>query len=342
MTDHGRQTTNRGQQRTENGELRMEFFPEFDRSRLAVAPLATRRHDLELANILPLECTPAVNPTFQAVASKIIEARAGNSAVVLMMGAHVIRSGLQRYIIDLMKQGFIACIALNGAGVIHDFEFAMIGATTESVACYIQDGRFGLWHETGRINDIVSSAAKERLGLGEAVGRVIEEEHFPHRDISILAAGYRLGIPITVHVGIGYDIVHELPNCDGAAYGATSYTDFLRFAKMLESLEGGVVMNFGSSVMGPEVYLKALAMVRNVARQEGRQISNFTTLVCDLMDISANYRKEPIPGNPAYYFRPRKTMLIRTVADGGESFYVRGLHAETIPQLWTAIVSGKG
>jgi len=175
------------------------------------------------------------------------------------------------------------------------------------------------------------------MGLGEAVGRVIEEERFPHSDISVFAAGYRLGIPMTVHTGIGYDIVHEFPNCDGAAYGAASYTDFLRFAKILQLLEGGVVMNFGSAVMAPEIFLKALSMVRNVARQEGRQICHFTTLVCDLADLPDNYREEASKDNPYYYFRPWKTMLVRTVADGGESFYVKGRHAETIPALWTAI-----
>jgi hypothetical protein len=244
---------------------------------------------------------------------------------------------MQRYLIDLMEKGYISCIAMNGAGVIHDFEFALIGATTESVTDYIREGYFGFWQETARINDIVSAAAKEKIGLGESVGRVIEEEEFSHRDISILAAGYRLNIPITVHVGIGCDIVHQYPNCDGAAYGATSYTDFLRFANVMESLEGGVVMNFGSAVMAPEVYLKALSMVRNAARQKGNKICHFTTLVCDLAELPKNYRTEASRTDPAYYFRPWKTMLVRTVVDGGESYYVQGDHSETVPQLWSAV-----
>ncbi len=312
-------------------------FPEFDRGLLQLAPLASRKNDLTLSDISDRKEVSGIRPELRSVASEIMAARDHGAAVVLMMGAHVLRSGVQRYLTDLMERGYVSCIAVNGAWAVHDFEFALIGATTESVACYIRDGRFGLWQETGRINDIVSEAAEKSMGLGEAVGRVIEEERFPHRDISLCAAGYRLGIPVTVHVGIGYDILHEFPNCDGAAYGATSYTDFLRFAKVLESLEGGVVMNFGSAVMAPEIFLKALSMVRNIARQEGRQICHFTTLVCDLLNLPDSYREEAPKDNPYYYFRPWKTMLVRTVADGGESFYVKGRHAETIPNLWTAI-----
>ncbi len=314
-------------------------FPEFDRGRLEVKPLDQRRHDLDLSRLKPLAPVPSVRPELAEVARRLVRAKASRSGRVLMMGAHVLRSGVQAYLIDLMERGLISCLAVNGAGAIHDYEFALIGATTESVAHYIKDGRFGLWRETGRINDLVAQAAEEGLGLGEAVGRAIEEDGLPHREISLFAAGYRLGIPVTVHVGIGYDIVHEHPNCDGAAWGRASYTDFLRLAAVMESLEGGVVMNFGSAVMAPEVFLKALAMVRNAARREGRSISRFTTLVCDLADLPADYNREAPKDNPLYYFRPWKTMLVRTVADGGESFYVKGDHAETIPELWTAVVS---
>jgi hypothetical protein len=314
-------------------------YPVFDRSQLRTLPLAKRKHDLHLKDIRPLEPCRIVDETLSVVASRIVAARSGQSKrpVVLMMGAHVLRAGVQRYLIDLMEQGYLSCIATNGAGVIHDFEFALIGATTETVASYIEDGRFGMWHETGRLNDVVRAAAEEGLGLGEAVGKVIEEERFPHKDISILAAGHRLGVPITVHVGIGYDIVHEHANCDGSAYGAASYTDFLIFAKVLEGLPNGVLMTFGSAVMAPEVYLKALAMVRNAAHQTLGPVSGFTTLVCDLRSLPSDYGVEACRDDPGYYFRPWKTMLIRTVADGGESFYVEGSHSETIPKLWTAV-----
>jgi len=310
---------------------------EFEVRRLQIKPLAARLHDLNLTAILPLKKVSPHHPKIHAVAQQILKAKKRGAAVILMMGGHVIRSGVQNYIIDLMEHGLISCIAMNGSGVIHDYEFALIGATTESVAKYIQEGQFGLWEETGRINDIINQAHKKNLGLGQAVGKTIWEESFPHKNISLLAAGYRLHIPITVHVGIGYDIIHAHPNCDGAATGATSYRDFLCFARIVENLEGGVLMNFGSAVMAPEVFLKALSMARNVAHQNGEAIQHFTTLVCDLYKLPDDYSKEADKGSPEYFFRPWKTLLVRTVAEGGQSFYVQGLHSYTIPVLWSAL-----
>lgn len=309
----------------------------FDRSRLRVLPLSERKHDADLGVIMPLAPMPCHSAELATVAARVRAARDRGAAVVLMLGAHALKTGVQRYVIDLMEKGWVSCVALNGAGVVHDYEFALIGASTESVARYIAEGQFGLWEETGRINDVVAAGAKAGAGFGEAVGRAIEKGRFPRRDISILAAGCRTGVPVTVHVSIGYDIVHEHPNCDGAAYGATSYTDFLRFAKVLERLEGGVVMSFGSAVMAPEVYLKALAMVRNVAQQESREVRHFATLVCDLVALPKDFHCEAPKTDPGYYYRPWKTMLVRTVADGGESFYVRAPHRETMPMLWTEI-----
>lgn len=311
--------------------------PEFDRSRLTIEPLSERAHDLDISQVVDPVRAAAPEP-FPAVGGRVVAARKRGSSVALLIGAHVIRAGAQKYIIDLMERGFVSCVAMSGAGVIHDYEFSLIGATTESVSRYIREGRFGLWRETGRINDIVADAAREKIGVGEAVGRAIESGALPHRDVSILAAGCRLGIPVTVHVGIGYDIVHEHPNCDGAAWGAASYTDFLRFTHVLEKLEGGVAAVFGSAVMAPEVFLKALAMVRNAAHQEGGKITDFTTLVCDVRNLEGDFDREPPRDHPDYYFRPWKTLLVRTVADGGSSFYVRGRHAETIPHFWNAVV----
>jgi nucleotide-binding universal stress UspA family protein len=308
----------------------------FDRSRLQIEPLSARQHDLSLSDILPLEADiPAMEePKLAEIAQRIRQARARGAAVMLIMGAHLLRRGNSRYIIDLMERGILTHIAMNGAGPIHDFEFALIGATTESVARYIRTGQFGMWRETGHLNEIARQAVSDGIGLGEAIGLAIEEGGFPYRDISILAAGYRLQVPVTVHVGIGQDIIHQHPNCDGAALGETSYRDFLIFVQSVTNLEGGVLLNFGSAVMGPEVYLKALSMARNVARQEGKQIAHFTTAVFDLPDLGDDFEAEPPKTDPRYYYRPWKTILVRTVADGGESFYVQGDHRQTFPNLW--------
>ncbi len=313
-------------------------FQEFDCSRLKLLPLSMRHHDLELASLLlPMQPRPITHDALRIVANRMETARHQGAAIVLMMGGHVLRSGVQRYLLDLIEQGWISCLAINGAVAIHDYELALIGATTESVARYIRDGQFGMWRETGQLNDIVKNGAAQGMGLGEAVGQAIASGGLPHADTSILAAAWRKHIPVTVHVGIGYDIIHPHANFDGAAYGQASHRDFLRFAAVLESLEGGVLMNFGSAVMAPEVYLKALSMVRNVITAEGGTLAHFTTLVCDLKALPTTVSTEPLKNNPDYYFRPWKTMLVRTVADGGEGYYVQGRHEETIPQLWTAL-----
>ena len=241
------------------------------------------------------------------------------------------RAGVARHLIDMMRRGDLTHLAMNGAGPIHDWEFALIGASTESVARYIQTGEFGLWRETGRINDAIVQGAHAGLGLGESIGRAILDGPFPHKDISVLASAVQFGVPVTVHVGIGYDIIHEHPNCDGAALGQTSYRDFLIFTQAVANLAAGVLLSLGSAVMGPEVYLKALAMARNVAHQEGKSIKNFTTGVFDLLEIDDDHRKQAPKSDPRYYYRPWKTILVRTVADGGESFYVQGDHRATVP-----------
>jgi hypothetical protein len=314
----------------------MTRYEQFDRSRLLVKPLAERQHDLQLDRWLALTdpTPPFDHPDLPAVAARLTAAKSAGAARILMMGAHVLRGGVNRHIIDLVERGFVDHIAMNGAGAIHDYEVARFGATTESVDRYIRTGEFGLWRETGELNDWIREAAAESLGLGENVGRRIDSSDYPHRDLSVFAAAWRARVPVTVHVGIGYDIIHEHPNCDGAALGAASYRDFLIFARTVQRLEGGVLLNFGSAIMGPEVYLKALAMARNVAHQGGRAIRQFTTAVFDLVPILGDHRKELPKTDPGYYFRPHKTMLVRTVADGGESFYFRGEHRATLPALW--------
>ena len=314
-------------------------YPIFDRSALRILPLAERKHDLEISNWLELSSdTPHFeHPDLAVVAEKIRTARSQSRAVILIMGAHVLRAGVNRHLIDLIERKLVSHIAFNGAGAIHDYEVARIGATTESVARYIRDGQFGLWRETGELNNWITEAAQLDYGLGEYIGRRIHESSFPHRDLSVFAAAWRAGIPATVHAGIGYDILHEHPNFSGADLGKTSYTDFLIFAESVRSLEGGVLLNCGSAIMGPEVYLKALAMARNVATQRGEEIRNFSTAVFDLIPIQGDFRKELPKSDPGYYFRPQKTILVRTVADGGESFYFCGNHRATIPALWSLL-----
>jgi hypothetical protein len=318
--------------------MKSRYTP-FDRSRLIIKPLDERIHDLHLDRWLSLEdeTPPYRHPDLENVAERLVAAKNKGAARILMMGAHVLRAGVNRHIIDLLERGVITHIAMNGAGAIHDYELARIGATTESVARYISTGEFGLWRETAELNDWVTEAAELGLGFGENVGRRILESSYPNRDLSVFAAAYRLSVPVTVHVSLGYDIVHEHPNCDGAATGKTSYYDFLVFAKTMEKLEGGVMLSFGSAIMAPEVYLKALSMARNVAHQEGRVIRHFTTAVFDLVPMTGDFHQEQPKTEAAYYFRPRKTILIRTVADGGESFYFPGDHRATLPALWRAV-----
>ena len=319
-------------------------YPKFDRSRLRVQPLAQRQHDLDLSVILPLNAAlpPFEHSALPVLGRRLVEARAAGGARIVLMGAHVLRAGVARFLIAMMEQKLLTHIAMNGAGPIHDWEFALIGATTESVARYIQTGEFGLWRETGSMNEVIREGARAGLGMGEALGRAILEGPFPHKDISVLAAGVRLGVPVTVHVGIGYDILHEQPNCDGAAVGQTSYDDFLVFTQAVTRLEQGVLLSFGSAVMGPEVYLKALAMARNVAGQEGRFIRRFSTGVFDLLPLEGNLREQAPKSDPRYYYRPWKTILVRTVADGGESFYVQGDHRLTMPYLYQAALKAAG
>jgi len=311
----------------------------FDRSRLRVQPLSQRVHDMTVDDVLPLdaEIAPFQHPDLLTVVERIARARRDGREVIVLMGAHVIKQGLSQFIVDLIRRRVITCIGMNGACAIHDYELARIGATTESVARYIRTGEFGLWAETGEINDVVNRSGAEK-GFGAAIGEEIATRRFQHAHLSILAAAAAFSVPATVHVGIGCDIIHELPNFDGAATGAASYRDFLTFAERIRHLEHGVFLCLGSAVMGPEVYLKALSMARNVERQAGREIFHITTAVFDLADLGDDVHHEAPKTEARYYFRPFKTILVRTVADGGESFYIRGDHRATIPALRHAVI----
>jgi hypothetical protein len=320
----------------------MSRYPLFDRAAIVLADLAERGHDLTASDCKTLDSpfAPYGHPEFGELVGHIVEARRHGRAVILMIGGHPIKLGLSRYLVDLIERGLVTHLATNGAGIIHDFELAAGGGTSENVAKWIRRGQFGLWRETGRLNDIIFHAANRGEGLGEAVGRTIEEEALPFRHLSVAAAGWRAGVPVTSHVDIGSDIIHAHANCDGAALGAASYTDFLIFAHSVSRLDGGVFLNVGSAVTGPEVYLKALSMARNVARQRGRKVVDLTTAVFDLVELPDDFRQGPPSKNhPLYYYRPWKTILVRTVADGGRSYYFSADLSSSIPTLWRDVVA---
>ena len=310
-------------------------YKQFDTSQLILGDLNIREHDLNINVMMDPNKEPVGfdHPSIDVLAREIVHAKQRGSSVLLMMGAHVIRAGAAPWLIKMMEQGLITHFALNGAGAIHDFEFAMIGATTESVAKYISEGKFGLWKQSGLINDIVNEGVKSGMGMGESLGKAITENDFPYKDSSLLAAGYKNKVPVTVHVSIGCDFIHQHPNFSGEHTGKASYTDFLIYTDTVTNIEGGVFLNIGSAVTGPEVYLKALSMARNVAHQHNRKITNFTTAVFDLVDIDDHYKETPSKADSRYYFRPWKTILSRTIEEGGRSHYIKGDHKVTVPNL---------
>ncbi len=312
-------------------------FKMFDTSGLVIKPLSERIHDVDLMDVLvPVDSSPAVldNENTRAVAGAMVGAKQANAATLLMYGAHVIRTGCSAYMIELMKRGLVNHFATNGAGSIHDFEFSLIGKTCESVEKYIGEGQFGLWHETGMINDILKEGVEDGLGAGEAIGRYIWEMDLPYKKYSVLANGYHFGVPCTIHIGIGNDILHEHPNASGRVLGEATFRDFLIYVQSITNLENGLFLNAGSAVTGPEVYLKALAMARNAALQRGKSIVHFTAAVLDIHHMPEEcFRSVPAKTDPGYYFRPWKTILVRTVADGGRSFYIKGLHRDTLPSI---------
>ena len=320
----------------------MTRYPFFDRAKISLRQLSERGHDLTVASCPQLLPPKSASATAEltAVGAAVRQARANKRPVIVLIGGHPIKLGLCRFLIDLIERGWITHLATNGAGIIHDFELALAGGTSEDVAKWIKLGQFGLWQETSLLNEAIKEAAAHDEGLGEGVGRYIEEHHFPQRELSIAAACWRTGVPLTSHVTIGGDIVHAMPNCEGIALGKTSYTDFLIFAHSIAQLEGGVFLNIGSAVTGPEVYLKALSMARNVARQAGAEIRHFTTAVFDLVELPGNWSAgPPTKDHAGYFYRPWKTILIRTVVDGGKSYYIHGDHRTNIPLLWDLLVN---
>jgi len=248
-----------------------------------------------------------------------------------MYGAHVIKCGLGPLVSDMLARGYITHVATNGAGTIHDFELALIGETSEDVADAIETGMFGMAEETGAlINRAVQSGVRDGLGYGESLGRfIMEDERFEYRDLSVLYHAYRLGIPLTVHIGIGTDIHHQHPTVDFGALGWASGQDFRIYCQTISELEDGVFLNFGSAVTGPEVFLKALSIVRNVAHN----VFHITTANFDLVPLG-DYRTPVGKDEPQYYYRPRKNIVNRPTSHGGRGYHIEGDHAVTVPNLY--------
>jgi hypothetical protein len=247
------------------------------------------------------------------------KARAKGTPIIWALGAHVLKAGLSPVLIDLMKDGWVSGLALNGAGIIHDFELAFSGRTSEDVAAQVRTGRFGMAEETGEyLNEAIIRGAAEGLGLGEAVGAMIARSRFRYKKISLLGTAYRLGIPVTVHVAVGTDIIHMHPKASGEAIGAGSLRDFYLFCGLVRKLNGGgVFLNIGSAVILPEVFLKAVSLLRN----RGWKLDGFSTAVFDFIK----------------HYRPAENVARRPLGKKGKGFYFVGPHEILIPLLASAL-----
>ena len=258
---------------------------------------------------------------FLSVVSAIASAKTNERAVVVMLGGHIVKTGLAPLLIDLMKRGVITHLAMNGSAAIHDYEIACFGATSEDVARGLVDGTFGMAEETGRgMNEAFTTGMKNGWGMGEALARALESTQLSNPDLSVLLTAHRLGISCTVHAALGAEIIHQHPAANGAAIGDTSHRDFRRLAASLPALhQGGVVLNLGSAVIMPEVFLKALTIARNL--NDGKPTA-FTT--CDL-DMQRHYR-------------PRVNVVQRPTQGTGKGYEITGHHEIMVPLLAWGIV----
>jgi len=256
---------------------------------------------------------------FRDIVQSLVDAYQEKRMAVLAMGAHPIKLGLSPIITSLIERGVFKAAAMNGACIIHDVEVAMAGHTSEDVAEELNTGTFGMTRETAEfINGAIREGVARGLGLGESLGREILDANLPHSALSILAAGSRVGIPITVHVAIGTDVIHMHPSTDGAVIGEASYRDFKIFSSIISKLEGGVYLNLGSAVILPEVFLKALSLVRNL----GHQVDRFTTVNMDFLQ----------------HYRPTVNVVNRPTRKGGKGYSLIGHHEIMFPLLAAAVM----
>ncbi len=315
-------------------------YPAIDLSKVRTYSIMRRENRVALENLIrPGDALPPFeNPELQEVAQAILAARQAGAAVIWMIGGHVVKRGLAPTLIDLMQRGVITHLASNGAASIHDFEFALIGQTSEDVARSLEDGSFGMAEETGDMMNLAIQAGMARgEGMGEALGRwIAEHPAFAYREYSLSYNAYRLRIPYTVHVAVGTDIIHQHPRVDFAATGWASGQDFKIYTHAVSQMEGGVFCNFGSAVIGPEVFLKAISISRNL----GFTVQRITTANFDLVPLGEDYHS-PIPDNRIeYYYRPRKNIVNRPTSLGGRGYHITGEHLATIPNLAAMIRRG--
>jgi hypothetical protein len=257
--------------------------------------------------------------TLRAVAAAWVKARKNSRPVLLGMGAHPVKVGLNPVLIDLLNRGLITGVAMNGAGIIHDAEVAMVGRTSEDVDEVLGCGAFGMARETAEfLNRAIAWGAKEGLGLGQAVGRRLLESAFPHRDLSLVAAAAARDVPLTVHVAVGTDIIHLHPSVDPEALGATTHRDFRLFAALVGGLDDGVFINLGSAVIIPEVFLKALTLARNL----GHPASPLTTVNLDFVQ----------------HYRPLTNVVRRPTAGAGRGLALTGHHELLFPMLAALVI----
>ena len=311
-------------------------YREFDLSSTATYPLASRPSRARVADFATpyrkgrgvcglIESLPKLlaGADFRAVADAVIAARARGAPVIWGLGAHVVKTGLSPVLIDLMERGFVSALATNGAGIIHDFEIAAAGGTSEDVAVALGPGTFGMAEETGAwLNEAINNGVAAGLGIGQAVGRDLADRRLPHAHLSLAVAASRLGIPLTVHVAIGTDIIHMHPAASGEALGEGSLRDFRYFVSNVARLEGGVYLNCGSAVVLPEVFLKAVAIVRN----RGISLEGLTTVNLDFLPM----------------YRPLTNVVQRPTLGVGKGYSFVGHHELMIPLLAAALIEREG
>jgi len=313
----------------------MTDYREADFARLKTVPIARRSNKVDPSL---LAHPPGADRTFDAFWKALpailaaqdlryvvdaIVAAAGRRAVVAMLGGHVVKVGLGPLLIELMRRKAVTHVAMNGSAAIHDFELAAFGGTSEDVAAGLGDGTFGMAEETGRdMNAALARGAKSDQGAGEALAEYLRgRKELPGRDVSVLVACAELGVPVTVHAAVGAEIIHQHPTADGATLGATSHRDFKRLAGVLPDLDdGGVVLNLGSAVVMPEVFLKALTIARNLHAGKPK---NFTACDCDMQR----------------HYRPRVNVVERPTLAGGRGIQLTGHHEILFPLISWAVLA---